>query len=622
MTARPRFRRRLAAAVLPLLTLATAGVLDAHAADNNQNNADLAITKTAEPATVVGGGRVTYTLTVTNNGPRPGTRIRIHDELPAQVGFLSAEVTRNSTPSDSCSHTGNVVDCTIHGNVRPDGSDSVVITIVATVNTGLSQATRICNTATVSGNHDDPDPSNNTVDPNSANDSSQACVLVGAAPAQNADLKLTKTADKTRVSIGATITYTLQVHNDGPGQAANPTVTDVLPSHVRYVSVSPVSAGGTPPTCGQSDGVVSCSLGPIASGADAAPITIKVVATDDAGGSTLQNCATVIAVEDVSHGNDTGCADIDVRARADLSIVKTANRATALIGEPLVYTLKVENSGPNTATGVVVTDTVPSKATLTGVTTTQGSCDHTVVCTLGDIASRGEATVTITVRPNAKGLVDNTATVKGNEEDPNAADNTSTVHGTAYVALTGSAYGESVDVKTIIGVRVQSGPLASVSLPAGGGGPFGDSAVSVRVTNGLFSDILRLDALTGTTQGGRSGDDLYVKSSADVTKVSLANGLITVDALHTECLSSTGAGSASSANVANLRIAGVLVNVAAGPNSTITVPGVGQLILNEQGSAGAGLNQSRFVNGLHLKLKGLLAQGDVILAHSDCGIDP
>jgi len=625
MTACPRrLRRRLTAVLLPVLALASAGTLAARAADNNANNADLAMTKTASPSMVVVGGRVTYTLVVTNNGPRPGTRIRIHDELPAPIGFVSAEVTRKSTPADSCSGTGSIVDCTIHGNVRPDGSDSVVVTIVGTVNSRPDRGS-ICNTATVSGNHDDPDPSNNTVDPNPANDSSQACVVVGPPPAHHADLQMTKTADSKLVSIDDTITYTLQVANNGPGDAQNPSVTDVLPRHVQFVSVTPVSPSSTPPTCGESGGVVTCSLGPVAHGADAAAITIKVRPTDDAGRSTLENCATVAAVEDANPDNDTDCADTAVRARADLSIVKTANRTTALIGEPLVYTLKVHNAGPNGATGVVVTDPVPDQATVTAVSPSQGSCATaaTVTCNLGSIDSGKDATVTITVKPNAKGSVDNTASVAGNEEDLNTANNTSTVHGTAYVALTGGAYGESVDVKTILGVQVTSGPLASVSLPAGGGGPFSDSAASVRVTNGLFSDILRLDALTGTTEGGRAPNgDIYVKSSADVTKVSLANGLITLDAVHSQCLATTGAGSAGSANIANLRIAGIAANAAAGPNSTITVPGVGQLILNEQGSSGAGLNQSRFVNAVHLKLNGLLSQGDVILAHSDCGIDP
>src|SRR5581483_11122553 len=207
MTACPRrLRRRLTAVLLPVLALASAGTLAARAADNNANNADLAITKTASPSMVVVGGRVTYTLVVTNNGPRPGTRIRIHDELPAPIGFVSAEVTRKSTPADSCSGTGSIVDCTIHGNVRPDGSDSVVVTIVGTVNSRPDRGS-ICNTATVSGNHD--------------------------------DLQMTKTADSKLVSIDDTITYTLQVANNGPGDAQNPSVADVLPRHVQFVSVTP-----------------------------------------------------------------------------------------------------------------------------------------------------------------------------------------------------------------------------------------------------------------------------------------------------------------------------------------------------------------------------------------------
>ena len=613
-----RLRRRIAATVLPLLTLASAGTFVARAAENNQNNADLAITKTASPSTVAAGGRVTYTLTVTNNGPRPGTQIRIHDALPSGVDFVSAEVSRKSTPSDSCSRAGNVVDCTIHGNVRPDGSDSVVVTIVGTVNTP-SGTTQVCNTASVTGNHDDLDPSNNNT--------SVACVTIVPPPSRHADLSMTKTADHDRVSIGDDITYTLRVHNNGPDLALNPTVSDVLPAHVQFVSVTPGS-----PTCAQSGGVVSCTLGPIASGSDAL-IKIVVRPTDDNGGSTLRNCATVTTIEDAAHGNDTGCVETAVAARADLSIVKTAARTTALVGEPLAYTIKVHNNGPNTASGVVVTDNVPSQAAVQSATASQGSCStapHTatgtaVSCPLGSIDSGNDATVTITVAPRVKGMITNTATVTSDTEDRVGANNTSTTSAVAYVALTGGAFGESIDVTTLLGLHVMSGPLASVSLPAGGGGPFADSAVKVRVTDGLFSELVRLDALSASTQGGRTANgNISVASSADVAKASLVNGLITVQGLHSDCLATTDphATSASSANVVNLRIAGLLVKVAAGPNSSIAVPGVGTLILNEQVSSGTGLNQSRAVNALHLKLDGILAHGDVILAHSDCGIDP
>src|SRR5690349_14970074 len=71
----PRLRRGLTAALVSLVTAVSAGSLVARAADNNANNADLVITKTASPNPVAVGGQITYTLTVTNNGPRPGTQI-------------------------------------------------------------------------------------------------------------------------------------------------------------------------------------------------------------------------------------------------------------------------------------------------------------------------------------------------------------------------------------------------------------------------------------------------------------------------------------------------------------------------------------------------------------------
>ena len=613
MTARPRFRRRIAAAVLPLLTLASAGTVAARAADNNQNNADLAIRKTASPATVAVGGRVTYTLTVTNNGPRPGTQIRIHDELPSSVSFASADVSRTSTPADSCSQSNGVVDCTIHGNVRPDGSDSVVVTIAADVRT-RPESGQICNTATVTGNHDDPDPANNN--------SASVCTTVVPAPARHADLSITKVADHDRVSIGDVVTYTVTARNAGPAPAAAPTVTDVLPANVDFVAATVAS----PASCSQAGGVVSCALGPMAMNG-AVAVTIKVKPRSEAGGTTLVNCASVAATEDNAPANNRACASTAVRARADLSITKTADKTAVLIGEDLTYKLTVKNDGPNTATGVVVTDDIPNQADLQSVSTSQGAaCPKTdpVSCNLGTLASGATGTVTIIVKPKVKGVIKNTASVTGNEEDPTPANSSSV--STTYVALTGNAFGESVDVMALGRFQVTSGPLASATLPAGGGGPFTGSSVNARVSDGLFGDLLRLDVLQASTQGGKRADgSIFVASSADVTKASLVNGLITVDGLHSECLATTASGGGqSSTNVVNLRVAGLAVQMAGGfgPNSSVTVPGVGTLILNEQVSSGSGLNQSRSVNGLHLKLDGLLAKGDVVLAHSDCGIDP
>jgi uncharacterized repeat protein (TIGR01451 family) len=502
----PTLRRRVATALLSLVTLAGVGTLSAQADDNPNDDSDLAITKVISDVT---GNKITYRIDVTNNGPRPGTQVEITDLLDADhLTAESATVTVGALPSDGCeiSNNGHTVVCTIHGEINPtdqppqNGRDMVVVEIVATV-TGTGQ---VCNQATVTGNHDDPDQSNNTSDPDSA------CVNITEPPA--------------------------------------------------------------PP-------------------------------------------------------------------RADLSITKQVDKSMALIGEDVLYTLKVHNGGPDAATNVTVKDDIPPQAAIQEVTTSQGTCTPTppppatgtVSCTLGFMANNADATVTIRVRPTVKKFgVANKATVSGDQIDPVSGNNTSNTVTTDFVALNSpgfpsGAFGETINVKTLLGLQVKSGPLASVTLPPGGGGPFTASAAKVNVSGGLLlKDLVRLDLLKATTQGGKTANGhAYVASSADVAMASLVNGLIAVEGLHSECYATSApTGSRSDANIAKLRIAGVAVKVAAGPNSTVWVPGVGQLILNEQVSSGSGLLQTRSVNALHLKLDGLLAKGDIILAHSDCGIDP
>jgi uncharacterized repeat protein (TIGR01451 family) len=596
--------------------------------DNNQDIADLSIEKSVSSPEVQSGQQVTYTLVVRNDGPRPGTQVQVHDTVPASVSVDSATVTEAPTPSSSCTIGADrrQVDCDIRGEINPtaprpprNGNVRAVVVIVGTV-TG-APGTTVCNTASVEGNHRDTDPLNN-------NTSNEVCTVIQPPTVTHSDLRMVKSASPQSVSVGGELTYTLTVTNLSATTASSAaTVTDLLPAGLAFVSATP-SQGSCSGTTS-----VSCALGSIAAGGTAS-VVIKVKPTVDVAGQPVENCATVAAANDNAPGNDEGCVTVDVRRQADLSITKQAD-PVAIVGQDLVYTIKVVNNGPNAATDVVVTDDLPAQAAYQSATTTPGgSCtappanSGRVVCRLDSLASGATWTVRITVKPTAKKLdVVNTASVKATEDDPVQADNQSAPVKTAYVEFVNSgAFGESIDVRTLLRLRVTSGPLASVTLPAGGGGPFAASAVNVQVSGGLLlKDLVKLGVLNARTQGGKTADgqNVSVASSADVTDASLLNGLITVEAIHSECFATSEPNkSTSSATVAKLRIAGVLVTVAAGPNSPVTVPGVGQLILNEQIASGSGFNQTRSVNALHLKLDGLLAKGDIILAHSDCGIDP
>jgi uncharacterized repeat protein (TIGR01451 family) len=102
-----------------------------------------------------------------------------------------------------------------------------------------------------------------------------------------------------------------------------------------------------------------------------------------------------------------------------------------MVGNALTYTLIVTNSGPLTATGVILTSTLPAGVNVISRATTQGSCGQAnliVTCTLGAINNGANAVVTVIITPTiaAVGVITHEATVRGNEPDPAPFNNNAT----------------------------------------------------------------------------------------------------------------------------------------------------------------------------------------------------
>jgi len=109
--------------------------------------------------------------------------------------------------------------------------------------------------------------------------------------------------------------------------------------------------------------------------------------------------------------------------QADLEISKADSPDPVTVGDNLTYTITVTNRGPDAATNVVVTDTLPSGVTF--VSASPG-CVHAagvVTCNLGNIPAGGSVTITIVVTVTAPGTISNTATVTSDTLDPNTANN-------------------------------------------------------------------------------------------------------------------------------------------------------------------------------------------------------
>jgi uncharacterized repeat protein (TIGR01451 family) len=123
---------------------------------------------------------------------------------------------------------------------------------------------------------------------------------------------------------------------------------------------------------------------------------------------------------------------------ADLAVTKTDSPDPVLVGSPLTYTVTVSNAGPDAATLVGLTDTLPAGVTFGSATPSQGTCAEAggvVTCDLGTLASAAGATVTIVVTPATTGVLTNTATAAAAEADGNPANNTATATTTVNPAV-------------------------------------------------------------------------------------------------------------------------------------------------------------------------------------------
>ncbi len=112
--------------------------------------ADLVITNIDAPDPVASDGNVTYTLTVTNNGPDPASGVTLVDSLPASASFVSSQA------DGACSYDDgtHVVTCQL-GDLGVEADATVTIVVQA------AQLGRMTNSASGTAAQSDPNPANN-----------------------------------------------------------------------------------------------------------------------------------------------------------------------------------------------------------------------------------------------------------------------------------------------------------------------------------------------------------------------------------------------------------------------------------------------------------------------------
>ncbi len=368
------------AASTTITNTVTADADNAEPDDSGKNSdsdakADLSIAKT-HSGNAIAGQDLTYTLTVTNNGPSVvpvGKTITVADTLPAGLTYVSSEgagwtVSQGADDAQALTWTST-------SGLAVNATSTIQVTVH--LDTELQGA--VDNTATVDGPTDlpDPDPSNNSsTDP--------ATVI------SSADVTIDKTVtsfDPSRDGkpvAGGQVTYTLKVTNNGPSTARNVTVTDPSITGLQITSISGGSdwtlTGGTLTYTGNG-GLLEPGVGV------ASDITVTgTIAADYAAGlaadasKALVNTANLGWDDSSGPHTDSDDASVDVVADADLQIVKTAvdesgqEISSVTAGTSLRYQLQVKNNGLSDADGpVTIIDTLPAGTTYVSFADTTGT---------------------------------------------------------------------------------------------------------------------------------------------------------------------------------------------------------------------------------------------------------
>ena len=353
---------------------------------NNHNNktihvpnaSDLSIVKLANVSAANFTDLVKWTLIVTNKGPDVATGVKITDILPN--GFIIESCSR--------SYVNGIIDI---GNLAVGGSVSV--DIVSRVNaTGP-----FVNVASVKGNEHDWNLSNN--------EDNESIIVKPAC-----DLTVNKLVNASSPNYSDLVKWTVIVFNNGPDEAHDVVVSDVLPEGLIFDSSSSRDYDAD-------SGV--WNVGTLINGGS---VSLDIVCRVNATGAIV-NVASVSGREhDYNKSNNKCNRTILVPKATELEVIKFSNDTFVNYGQLVKWTIIVFNNGPDNATGVCVDEVLPEGLILVNHTLTKGIFDNGLwsVCCIENGKSQE---LELICRVNKTGKITNSVRVSGEEHDYNMSNN-------------------------------------------------------------------------------------------------------------------------------------------------------------------------------------------------------
>lgn len=320
---------------------------------------DLSVKKGADKTTVVAGEALNYTITVTNNGVSTlvaGELLGLEEQLP--VGLTKVSFTATGGTYDANAKTFKLA-----ANLAKGASFEIKVAGIVDANYTANSITNKVKVSTP------PDVKDNDL----TNNESTVTTLV----TRTADLAVVKVANKTTVTSSEDLEYTITVTNNGVSTLVVGDIVgfdEQLPAGLSNVTYQAV--GGT-----YDANAKSFTLNKDLNAGTSFEVKVFATVNADYVGKTLVNTVKVETPKDVTD-NDTTNNDAKVTTevvrKADLAVVKVADKTTVTAGEALNYTITVTNNGVSTlVVGDVVglDEQIPTALTNVSFTSADGTYD-------------------------------------------------------------------------------------------------------------------------------------------------------------------------------------------------------------------------------------------------------
>jgi len=384
-------------------------------------SADGRVLKTGFVGSIISGDGNTYQYTVTtlNVGPSFLYNVKLHDVVPDPMIVNGNPVITSG--AGTCQRSLNTIDCSF-GDMAPGAQTTITIPFFVAAN--AATLGNIINTACITSTLGDNNPSNNC---------SSWANLVVAAP----DVNVTKVGPGSIIVGGDTVYfYTIQVFNNGPSDALNGVLKDVVPA--PFVVAGPITTTRGSCSVNVSDpNSITCDLTNLPF-----PTAVTIVIPFRVPPTTtvpfVSNTAYVFTTTpDRNPSNNNATFNTILIRQADIQVSKSGP-ATLCAGEGYgKFVVQVFNAGPTDSAAVTAVDNVPSQfvpgpqanITISGAVV-GASCSffgQQLTCNLGQMAAGANVIVSylVSVLPSTPGgqTVRNIVNASSSTPDPNTNNN-------------------------------------------------------------------------------------------------------------------------------------------------------------------------------------------------------